>query len=155
MTQYKIGSSINVYSSSNPGEGAIIAGYEWKWDGIIIEDTSTLSEIIIDTTGQTEGVYTISLRILNDCGSWSSVYNEDVELVEEVCVPNWQCEVDSEGKCTGYKIDLNSCFESVYDSIMCPPGKKPPEEPSSMLFYIIVGGLGLLGLKLLSKKQES
>lgn len=86
---------------------------------------------------------------INNCGE-ADRYNVNCE--PGACVPNWQCELDSEGKCTGYKIDLNGCFESVFDDVICPPGQEPPK-PSNVALYIAAGGLGLLGLKLLSKKQ--
>ena len=86
---------------------------------------------------------------VNQCGE-SDRYNENCE--PGACVPDWHCEVDIDGKNTGWKIDLNNCFERTYDSITCPPGQEPPE-PSNILFYAVIGGLGLVGLKLLNKKQ--
>lgn len=54
---------------------------------IIINNVSTLSNISFDTSGQTEGNHILSLRILNNCGSWSNAYNQSIELVEPYVCP--------------------------------------------------------------------
>lgn len=82
--EYIIGKVIIVLSNSIPGEGHEVVEYEWKWDDIQIPNTLKLDTIEIDTINESIGTHVISLRILNDCGEWSNVDTETVELIEKV-----------------------------------------------------------------------
>ena len=85
--EYVIGEKVTVLSNSIPGEGHEVVEYEWKWDDIQIPNTFTLDIIEIDTTNKSIGTHVVSLRILNDCGEWSNIDTETIELFEEEPIP--------------------------------------------------------------------
>ena len=68
--------------------------------------------------------------------------------IKEVCIPNWQCEIDGMGYNTGYKVD--GCGNREQDIDTCPPLF---EKSSNVVFYLAMGGLGLIGLSILKTKK--
>lgn len=81
MTEYLIGDIISATSSVYAGENQTTVKYEWTWDNVILSNESNSAAITIDTSGESAGGKVLSLRILNDCGEWSTKTGKTIDLI--------------------------------------------------------------------------
>lgn len=81
MTDYLIGDIIKATSTVFAGDTHSIVEYEWTWDNVILTDEKNSSIIDINTIDKTVGGKVLSLRVLNDCGEWSTKSGQTINLI--------------------------------------------------------------------------
>lgn len=86
MVEYIQGDIIQAIADVNLAEGRTVEEFEWKWDNIIKANTSMIQ---LSTTGTSTGEHVLSLRVLNDCGSWSEEDKEYITMLEATGILNF------------------------------------------------------------------
>jgi len=89
MTDYQLNKILTLTASVIPQENITITKYEWKINDLFI--LNNINPVTISTNDLNLGNNTISLRVLNSCGSWSeyvtkivSIINETIPIPDEV-----------------------------------------------------------------------
>jgi hypothetical protein len=67
-------------SNSDPGTGQTIDAYEWQLNGVIIG--ASIDTVTIDTSTIPLGSNTLSHRIKNKCGNWSTATNMILNIID-------------------------------------------------------------------------
>ena len=72
MTEYQLNKTLTLTASVIPQENITITKYEWKINDLFV--LNNINTVTISTNDLNLGDNTISLRVLNSCGSWSEGY---------------------------------------------------------------------------------